>query len=81
VGDLLNFNGSMTRRAHHSPPRFLLCLARLEHPLRSGSGLGAPDTVLGCAEHEESLERGTGAENVRRARKTFERLFGGRDWR
>jgi hypothetical protein len=31
---------SMMRRALHSPPRFSLCLAGLERPLWSGTGLG-----------------------------------------
>jgi hypothetical protein len=52
----------LTRRSRHSSPRFSLCPASPEHPMCSGDGLGAPDTVLGQAEQKEAL--GHAAANV-----------------
>jgi hypothetical protein len=76
--DWLNFNGSMTCRALHSPPRFSLCLAHPEHPKWSRDWLGAPDSVLGRTGRKGRLGRATGAKkNVQHAPKPFGGRFGG----
>jgi hypothetical protein len=62
---------SMTRQARHSPARFLLCSARPKHPLWSGDGFGASDTVLDRDGRKEALKRVTGAEKISGAPQIF----------
>jgi hypothetical protein len=64
VGDLLNFNVSITRRNRHSRPRFLLCPACSKRSLWSEDGLRTPITVFNRVEQNWRLERATTTENM-----------------
>jgi hypothetical protein len=51
---------SLMRLSRHSMPRISLCLACPEHPLCSGDGLVAPDTVLDRAGRKGHLGHAAG---------------------